>query len=160
MKRMNENFKAFVKESLEIEGIFRDPTSEELEETWWFVNLDRIFISDLVKLVSVYQPDAKLRTTEQDRVWIGEREAPKGGQPLLYKLDSLLDNVNSWLGEDTQLAHQEYEYLHPFTDGNGRSGRAIWANLMFKQGYDFKYKFLQMYYYQTLQQYSLEKEET
>lgn len=157
MKRIEENFKAFVKESLAIEGIFREPTKEELDATWEFVNLDKVKVADLCYLVYVYQPNAIIRANASDQVWIGGKEAPKGGLSLLTHLGQLL--YDSYIINDPQLIHCEYEYLHPFTDGNGRSGRALWANLMLKQGYKFEYGFLQMFYYQTLSKYTAGREE-
>lgn len=147
----------FIQESLNIEDIWREPTSEELVVTWKFTQKDSLKIDDLIELVSVYQPDAVLRTTKNLQVWIGGRKAHEGGLALLGKLGNLLDQCsrrtpNHW-NSDPWLVHNEYEWLHHFTDGNGRSGRALWANLMYHQGYDFKYKFLQMYYYQTLRRY-------
>lgn len=42
--------------------------------------------------------------------------------------------------------HIAYEMLHPFTDGNGRSGRMLWAWQM----RNFPLDFLHTFYYQTL----------
>lgn len=47
--------------------------------------------------------------------------------------------------------HNKFVHLHPFMDGNGRSGRAIWARQMINHmGYDFNPGFLHVFYYQTL----------
>lgn len=149
--------KAFVQESLNIEDIWREPTDEELLVTWNFIKKDQVEIADLIELVSVYQPDARIRDQPWFRVWIGGHEAPEGGMGLVGKLGNLLWSVNQktrnkW-NTDPWRVHAEYEQLHPFTDGNGRSGRVLWANQMWHQGYGFEYKFLQMYYYQTLNHY-------
>lgn len=147
----------FVQESLNIEDIWRKPTEEELEVTWNFIKRSKLEIKDLVELVKVYQPNAVIRDNPWHRVWIGGHEAPKGGETLLQDVSELLYNCNKSNLDirktDPYFVHCQYEHLHPFTDGNGRSGRAIWANLMWHKGYDFKFKFLQMFYYQTLQRY-------
>lgn len=42
--------------------------------------------------------------------------------------------------------------LHPFMDGNGRTGRAVWAWAMQRDGQDpFALSFLHRFYYQTLE---------
>lgn len=50
-------------------------------------------------------------------------------------------------------AHNKFESLHPFQDLNGRVGRLIWLSKAVHEGYDFSVPFLQMYYYQSLQDY-------
>ncbi len=48
-------------------------------------------------------------------------------------------------------AHVAYEKSHPFMDGNGRSGRAIWAWMMQREGLDpYSLQFLHRWYYQSL----------
>ncbi len=45
-----------------------------------------------------------------------------------------------------------YELLHPFSVGNGRSGRTLWAWCMLRRGDDpFTLPFLHRFYYQTLE---------
>ena len=110
--------------------------------------LEELRLEDLQEFVTSIQPDARLRTASYHRVWIGGREAPPASESL-PALMGLLDNINKGLVSPLE-AHKQYEYLHPFIDGNGRSGRAIWLWQQAKQGYDGRYLFLQMYYYSTL----------
>lgn len=65
-------------------------------------------------------------------------------------LDKLLQRVRA--GELTPMrAHVEYETLHPFMDGNGRSGRVLWAWQMRRDGRDpLQLGFLHAFYYQAL----------
>jgi Fic family protein len=56
-------------------------------------------------------------------------------------------------------AHVRYEHLHPFTDGNGRSGRAIWAWQMLYQGRgEIPLGFLHHFYYQSIQNAAMKDE--
>ena len=48
-------------------------------------------------------------------------------------------------------AHKWFEALHPFTDGNGRTGRIYWLWQMQKMGLSTELGFLHTYYYQSLE---------
>lgn len=143
---------AFVIESNKIEGIARPPTKEELDEFERFLALDRVEVSDLEAFVRVYQPDAMLRRTSWQNVQVGSHVAPPGGPEIERELSDLL----RWAcgnGISPYDAHVRYETLHPFTDGNGRSGRALWAWQMGRFNYwpGLKLGFLHCFYYQTLE---------
>lgn len=114
----------FVKESNAIEGIHRPPTQEEIHEFERFICLEVITIEELKKFVSVYQPNARLREYEFDDVLIGSYFPPKGGPAIIEELNDILIWGRGWSPNET---HIDYELLHPFTDCNGRSGRALWA---------------------------------
>ena len=135
----------FVEESNRIEGITRAPTSGELLEFERFLDLPKITVEELERFVSVYQPGAVLRERQGLDVRVGRHFPPLGG-PLIRKyLEGLLDCLERDSGP-AYFTHIRYEDLHPFTDGNGRSGRALWAWQM-KQ---FPLGFLHHFYYQTL----------
>lgn len=140
--------KQMVAESNRIEGIERDPTEAELEEFDRFMQLRTVRISDLERFVNVYAPGNRLRERVGQDVRVGSYHPPRGGPDIVPALDQLLTDIydnktTAWE------AHLRYESLHPFTDGNGRSGRMLWYWMMqFNRLYPLG--FLHAFYYQTL----------
>ncbi len=153
---LDANLRAFVTESNAIEGIDRHPTGEELAATRNFLLRNTICINDLQILVGVYAPGARLREYSHMNVRVGNYIAPGGGMSLVGRLGALL-NVCNHLDDNRDAitpwnAHVQYEVLHPFEDGNGRSGRALWAWVTLKRSDDpFRLSFLHRFYYQTLE---------
>jgi len=138
----------FVEESNKIEGIIRPPTESEISVLDNLLDLDYINVDDLVAFVTVYQPDAKLRINGE-MVRVGNHTPPPGGQAILYHLEACLDQANKGSMSPYEV-HVEYETLHPFTDCNGRSGRALWLWMMRRDGSDVPLGFLHTFYYQSL----------
>ena len=140
------DLKAFVRESNRIEGIEREPLPEEVAALEHFLGLENIEVRDLELLVETFQPGARLRNKPYMDVMVGNYIAPPGGPNIAPALQSILDDV--WRG-DPYTIHQQFEHLHPFQDGNGRSGRALWLWMMEHQG-GAPLGFLHTYYYQSL----------
>lgn len=138
----------FIEESNRIEGITRPVTSAEAEEFDRFMALPRVSMTDLGQFVSVYQPGGALRSKKGMDVLVGNYVAPPGGMDVLVELTRILDHLNNHRKTPYEI-HVMYERLHPFTDGNGRSGRMIWAWQMGLSG--LKLGFLHRFYYQTLE---------
>ncbi len=133
----------FITESNRIEGIYREPYSEEISEFNRFMNLEKIDIKELINFVRVYQPNAVLRDRHGLDVYIGNHKPIKGSPLVRTKLEKLLVHIKL---SDPYKFHQDYENLHPFTDGNGRSGRMLWAWKV----RDISLGFLHSWYYQSL----------
>lgn len=139
----------FVRESNRIEGILREPTADEIKSFVALLALRRPAISDVEEFVSVYQPGAVLRRLPGMDVRVGQHIAPPGGPGIVDALWVILRDTAD--GLHPHEAHVRYEMLHPFTDGNGRSGRAVWAWGMKRYRRGFPLGFLHHFYYQTLE---------
>ena len=142
---------AFVRESNRIERITREPTTAELDEFERFMRLRVVTVEEMERFVSVYQPDAVLRDRRGLDVRVGAHVPPRGGPDIRDRLATLLRGAHRvpdlrQRQSLSYLTHCRYETLHPFTDGNGRSGRMLWAWQM----QAFPLGFLHHFYYQAL----------
>src|SRR3990167_7692597 len=135
----------FLKESLKIEGIFREPTTAEIDATITFLALPVPQTQHVIELVKVYAPNASLRDKPWMNVRIGNHVPPGGGNQILPKLETILRLAQ--VGVNPHYVHVQYELLHPFTDGNGRSGRTLW---LWQMNGKAPLGFLHKFYYQTL----------
>lgn len=150
----------FISESNRIEGIIRSPTTAEIEAVQAFLELPAIEIPHLEELVRTVTrspqgggPGHRLRNQPGLDVRVGDHIAPRGGPDIVTELLALLATVNDAWG-DPYTNHKAYEYLHPFTDGNGRSGRVLWLWNMKKVGRlneVMALGFLHLWYYESLQ---------
>ncbi len=151
---MTRTLDDFVIESNRIEGIVRDAHdlqfAREVVATQMFVNCDYPTVMDLQSFVTVVTGDlngcggARLRNKPGLNMQVGDRFPPRGGPEITQALETLLRNLDRLTPFQ---AHVEYECLHPFTDGNGRSGRVLW---LWMQGGKAPLGFLHQWYYQTL----------
>ncbi|KKM98286.1 hypothetical protein LCGC14_1159420 [marine sediment metagenome] len=144
----------FLTESNEIEGITRPVTDDEYCAAQVFLDLETLTVEDVCKLVDVFQPGAKLRDKLGMDVRVGKYYPPMGAPEMKGHLEHVLYmGLESRLGYGQYKTHLEFELLHPFTDGNGRSGRMIWLWQMNQRGqldYALRLGFLHAWYYQSL----------
>ena len=147
--RRDDQLKKFAIQSNEIEGIYdEDRHLIHFDCLRNFLCLDKIDICDLEMFVSRIEPGAFLRSDPEHIVYIGGNKACDSSL-ISSKLEKVLYQVNHDMVSPF-ISHQEYEFIHPFIDGNGRSGRALWLWQMVKHHrYNLNYLFLQMYYYQS-----------
>jgi hypothetical protein len=141
---------AFVVESNRIEGIHRDPLDREISAHETFLELPEVTVPALERFVDAVA-GASLRTLPGMNVIVGPHKPPPGGPKIEAELSELLGSItNPGLATPWEI-HVEYESLHAFTDGNGRSGRALWAWQTLREGRDpFALPFLRRVYYDAL----------
>lgn len=145
----------FVKESFQIEGI--DLTDETLdsytEKHIDFTLLTNLELKDLINLHSSLGINGGLRENFRDDVRIRNYTPPLGGSLIRSYLENYLLSLPDLTPYQ---AHFDFVNLHPFLDGNGRLGRAIWLWKMTfgRTTWDYYNSFLQTWYYQSLDAHS------
>jgi hypothetical protein len=142
--------KSFIDESNKIEGILVPPAGPitELNQYMTFLDLDKIRPGDVKNFNRLVQPGARLRNQVGLNAKVSNHVAPPGGPEITTRLREVLAIP------DPYRQHLAFESLHPFTDGNGRTGRALWLWHMLDQGHEaqiLRYGFLHLFYYQTLE---------
>ena len=126
----------FVRESNRIEGITREPTENEVVAHARFLELSDVLIGHVQEFVRRVA-DAPIRSRPGMDVSVGQHRPMPGGPEVIQALVELLSGVRRepliaapWSVPHCFELHRRYESLHPFMDGNGRSGRALWLWMM------------------------------
>jgi len=145
---IDQPLKGFIWESNRIEGILRNPTQEEIAAHEILLANKEVTVRDLEAFVSIIQPGAILRRRIGLDVRVGNFYPPIGGPEIELRLEELLQRIHPNRPSNSYQTHLTYEQLHPFTDGNGRSGRALW---LWQIGGKAPLGFLHSFYYQTLE---------
>jgi hypothetical protein len=141
----------FAEESNAIEGIHDITASSVMAERLEVLLYKPVLtMEDVISFAKMC--GGELRDKVGMDVRVGAHIPPPGGAEIQPRLEKLLSRADA--GIDPYHVHCKFETLHPFTDGNGRTGRMLWAWMMIDQSdYDLSLKFLHKFYYQTLDHY-------
>lgn len=115
---------AFVRVSNRMAGITRDPTAAEISAHRGLLAVNSLRVENLELFIRHIAPGAGLRgTSEADAE--AEDEASAASVGLKADLATIILAAQTQSASPFRL-HRIYRRLRPFTDGNGRCGRALW----------------------------------
>ncbi|MEV5495316.1 Fic family protein [Nonomuraea fuscirosea] len=109
------------------------------------VNVETVATADIVALHTVLLPDEKHHGLREVQNWVGGGNwHPLDAEfvpPPPELVRSLMDDLVSYINTaehaplvQAALAHAQFETIHPFTDGNGRVGRALVHTILTRRG--------------------------
>lgn len=138
IKTKDNELKEFLVESNAIEREYSDEAFDDSWKAWKFlVNYNELTLTRLLEVHRILLLNLNNRIAGKLRncsVRVGYKICPDYEQ-----IEKLLDNwfsihSNAKTEEDIKLAHVAFEGIHPFEDGNGRTGRIImnWQRLLNK----------------------------
>jgi Fic family protein len=121
--------KEFLRESNAIEGVYDEDSFRQAVIAWTYLKKQKVLTTSVVlKTHKLLMLHSDLRPNEKGyfrivRVYVGGREgAPWREVPELMRKWTF-EGLRSLPEIDPKFLHVEYEKIHPFVDGNGRTGR-------------------------------------
>jgi hypothetical protein len=148
--------KAFQIESGGFRGEFLVP-DQTVAALLSFVNCDDLSVSGLVAYTQAVCPDSTLRTEKGQDVRVAGCRVEPGGPSVVPQLAGIIERMRCL--EHPFYVHADYLLLHPFSDGNGRSSRALWLWGMvrrrekWQRDQAIELGFLVTWYYQSLRHF-------
>ena len=150
MNYLTEQYKSFMLESNKIEGEDRINPGDIEAVKCALAGINTVEeILQLHNIVGKYLKENWVGKFRSCNVVVGEYRPPHFTKvpDLMKQYVKNLPKLKSWE------THNELEKIHPFEDLNGRVGRLIWLSKAVEEGYNFEIPFLNLYYYQTLDNY-------
>lgn len=132
----------FLRESNAIEGVYDDDSLKQAKLAWDYLLTEKKLTPGVVlkthKILMLHQPlkPDEIGYFRTVPVWVGEKEKSHYSNLMaLTEMWCLGANLaETWL--EIREDHIDYENIHPFIDGNGRTGRMFMNWQRLKTGLD------------------------
>lgn len=122
----------FLRESNAIEGVFDEESLADALDAWKYLiaqdTLNKAVVLETHRRLMKHQKlEAKYKGAFRDiDVYIGGKKAMKPSIVELMVGDWCARTMDYRQSPDAKALHVHYERIHPFVDGNGRTGRMFW----------------------------------
>ena len=130
MSPTQKNVRLMLNESNKIEQIYDKRSLSDAAKAWKFINmfdsLNKQIILETHKILMKNQDiDYKYKGEWRDiPVWIGGKHKSQPRIVIDAEMTKWIRIVNTLMEDPIQL-HIDFEFIHPFIDGNGRMGRIL-----------------------------------
>lgn len=136
------DIKKYIKASNEIEGIYSEEEDAQSLLAWAYLEkLDSLSHTDIMrvqKIITLHQDNLQPNQRGYYRGMAGNNTNVSVGGRVAPDYSLVEDLMRNWLLDVAQMTpligHIRFELIHPFVDGNGRTGRMLYWYVCKRRG--------------------------